>query len=168
MVSVLGSNRNQATKKNTVRPSRSIWIWNTLAEYQKMRLGEKINLPTLNIRFWKGKIVVTSDKEAMFSRIRMTKEDARYHRFLSRQPGSKEVITYQMDPVTFRNCCFPFIAIYATRRAADDFGNRRTAIKREFAGDYLDTTKTEEEIVTRAMQVKYIKFRWFPSHKMDL
>ena len=55
------------------------------------------DLPTVLIRFREGAIAVTADIEAMFSRIRMKKEDARYHRFLWRPPGSEDIITYQMD-----------------------------------------------------------------------
>ena len=65
------------------------------------------NLPTVLIRFREGVIAVTADIEAMFSRIQMKRENARYHRFLWRPPGSGDIITYQMDRVTFSNYSSP-------------------------------------------------------------
>ena len=63
-----------------------------------------------------------------------------------------------MDRITFGNCCSPFLAIYATRRAAEDFDNGRTAavkaIKENlYMDDYLDSAKTEEEAISRAKDV---------------
>ena len=58
------------------------------------------DLPTVLIKFQEGAIAVPSDIEAMFSRIRMTKQDAQYYRFLLHPPGSDKIITNQTDRVT--------------------------------------------------------------------
>ena len=119
--------------KNTISKRKLRVVFDSAAAFNGKCLNDALitgpkllnDLPTVLVKFREGAIAVTSDREAMFSRIRMTKQDARYHRFLWKPPGSEKIITYQMDRVTFGNCCSSFFAIYATRRAADDFGNGR-------------------------------------------
>ncbi|XP_057379669.1 uncharacterized protein LOC130701908 [Daphnia carinata] len=50
-------------------------------------------LPSVLIKFREAEVAFTADIEAMFSRIRLRPQDARYHRFLWREDGSSEIKT---------------------------------------------------------------------------
>ena len=54
----------------------------------------------------------------MFSRIRLTKEDARYHRFLMTDPETGRVEVFQMDRLTFGDGKSPFVAMVTLHRTA--------------------------------------------------
>ena len=95
------------------------------------------------------------------SRIRLRAEDARYHQFLWPEETAGRILTYQMDRLTFGDCCSPFIAIYVTRKTAEDHGQGRPdavqAIHNNlYMDDYLDSAKTEEEAIKKALAVKDI------------
>ena len=62
-------------------------------------------LPQISVKFREGKIAFTADIEAMFSRIRLRSEDARYHRFLWREKGSDRLRLLQMNRLTFGDRC---------------------------------------------------------------
>ena len=113
------------------------------------------------MKFREGAVAFTADIEAMFSRIRLRKEDAPYHQFLWPDETTGIIRTYQMDRLTFGDCCSPFIAIYVTRKTAEDHGQGRPdavqAIHNNlYMDDYLDSAKTEEQAIKRALAVKDI------------
>lgn len=67
-------------------------------------------------------------------------------------------MTYQMDRLTFGDCCFPFIAVFATRKVAEDYGEEKEetvqAIKENvYVNDYLDSCKSVEDAIERARNV---------------
>ena len=51
----------------------------------------------------------------------MKPEDAKYHQFLWPDETTGEIKTYQMNRITFGDCCSPFVAIYATIKATEDY-----------------------------------------------
>ena len=73
-------------------------------------------LPKILIKFREGQVAFTADIEAMFSWIRLTPEDARFHRFLWKEPGSDEIQVLQMDRLAFGDKCSPYIAISVVQR----------------------------------------------------
>ncbi len=118
-------------------------------------------LPKILVKFREGQVALTADIEAMFSRIRLTPEDARFHRFLWKEPGSDEIEVLQMDILAFGDKCSPFIAISVVQRVAEEFGKDRTeasnAIRHNlYVDDYLDSTSTTEEAMRRAKDVREI------------
>uniref|UniRef100_A0A5S6Q5Z7 Uncharacterized protein n=1 Tax=Trichuris muris TaxID=70415 RepID=A0A5S6Q5Z7_TRIMR len=97
----------------------------------------------------------------MFSRIRLRPEDARYHRFLWKDPESERVKVFQMDRVTFGDTCSPFIAICTIMRTAHEFGQGREEAVRAiqnnlYMDDYLDSARTTLEAIARARDVQDI------------
>ncbi len=81
-------------------------------------------LPAVLIKFREGAFAFPAGIEAMFSRIRLTEEDAKYHRFLFQDRNSDVVNVYQMDRLTFGECS-PSVAIYTLRRTGRDHGEDR-------------------------------------------
>ena len=79
-------------------------------------------LPQVLTKFCEGDVAFGADIEAMFSRIRLQRQDARYHRFLWKEKDSDVINTYQMDRLAFGDTSSPCEAIYVNRRAAKDFG----------------------------------------------
>ena len=60
--------------------------------------------------------------------------------------------------LTFGDCCSPFVAVYATRKVAEDYSKGREgaadAIRnRLYMDDYLDSADTVEKAVQRAKEV---------------
>ena len=91
----------------------------------------------------------------MFSRVRLTPEDARFHRFLWKEAGSDHVEVLQMDRLCFGDKCSPFVAISVVHRVADDYGQdcpeAANAIRENFYGDdYLDSSDTTDGAVRLA------------------
>ena len=118
-------------------------------------------LPSVLIKFREGAVAFTADIEAMFSRIRLRPEDARYHRFLWMEKGSADVSTYQIDRLTFGDRCSPFVAIKTVQRVANDFGEGKPeaveALKSKlYMDDYLDSSKEVDEGIRRAKEVQWI------------
>lgn len=74
------------------------------------------------------------------SLIRMTKQDAQYHRFLWKPPVSEKISTYQMDRRLGQR------KIAAMKAINDDL----------YIEDYLDCAKTQKEMITRVEEVKEI------------
>ncbi|KFD62110.1 hypothetical protein M514_25712 [Trichuris suis] len=108
------------------------------------------------LKFSEGSIAFAADVEAMFSRIRLHPEDARYHRFLWKDPESERVKVFQMDRVTFGDTCSPFIAISTIMRTAHEFGQGREEANNLYMDDYLDSARTTSEAIARARDVQDI------------
>ncbi len=111
----------------------------------------QIQLPPVLIRFREGRIAFAADIEAMFSRIRLRPEDAVYHRFLWKEEGSEELITYQMNRLLFRDKCSPFVTI----KVAEKPKAIKAIKKNMYMDDYLDSVRSDEA-VNRARDVKQI------------
>ena len=95
----------------------------------------------------------------MFSCIKLTHRDARYHRFLVKHDDEEEYPFYQMDRLTFGDGPFSFIAISTMHRRAEDHGNDREkaikAMKEHFyVDDYMNSFDNEEEAIEISKQVK--------------
>ena len=67
-----------------------------------MLTGPKLQseLPEILLKFRERPIALGADIKAMFSRIRLTKADARYHRFLMTELTTEEEV-YQMNRLAF-------------------------------------------------------------------
>ncbi|CAB4034545.1 hypothetical protein M514_27252, partial [Paramuricea clavata] len=79
-------------------------------------------LPQVLTKFREGNVAFGADIEAMFSRVRLQEQDARYHRFLWKEKNSEVIDTYQMNRLAFGDTSSPCEAIYVTRRTAKDHG----------------------------------------------
>ena len=66
---------------------------------------------TRNPMFRQRPIAFGADIEAMFSKIRLTKEDARHHRFLMTDPETGRVEVFQLDRLTFGDGASPFVVM---------------------------------------------------------
>uniref|UniRef100_A0A5S6QAK1 Peptidase aspartic putative domain-containing protein n=1 Tax=Trichuris muris TaxID=70415 RepID=A0A5S6QAK1_TRIMR len=75
-------------------------------------------LPMVLMKFSEGEVAFAADIEAMFSRIRLRPEDARYHRFLWKEDKTERTKVFQMNRVTFGDTCSPFLAISIIIRTA--------------------------------------------------
>ncbi|XP_028411629.1 uncharacterized protein LOC114534388 [Dendronephthya gigantea] len=118
-------------------------------------------LPQVLTKSREGDIGFGADIEAMFSRVRISERDARYHRFLWTEKDSNVVDTYQMNRLTFGDTSSPCEAIYVTRRTATDYGSGKPeAVKaineNLYVDDYLDSAETKDEAVRKGNDVKEI------------
>lgn len=110
------------------------------------------------MKFRERRAAFTAEIEAMFSRIRLTPKDARYHRLLWTDKETGQTIIYQMNRLTLGDCCSPFVAVHTTRKVAENFGKDReeaadAICNRLYMGDSLDYRHTVEQAVKRAGEV---------------
>ncbi len=80
-------------------------------------------LPQVLAKFREGDVAFGGDIEAMFSRVRLQEQDARYHRFLWKEKDIDVIDTYQMDRLAFGDTSSPCEAIYVIRRTAKGYGH---------------------------------------------
>ncbi|KHJ40363.1 Tas retrotransposon peptidase A16 [Trichuris suis] len=118
-------------------------------------------LPMVLMKFSEEEVAFAADIEAMFSRIRLRPEDARYHRFLWKEDKTERTKVFQMNRVTFGDTCSPFLAISTIMRTAREFGQGKEeavrAIKNNlYMDDYLDSAGTISEAIVRAREVRDI------------
>lgn len=111
-------------------------------------------LPLL-VGFREYPVGVTADIEAMYSRIRMNEDDARYHRFLW-EDDNGEIKLYQMTGVVFGDSPSPCQAIHTLSRTAEDFGSPEILDlieKRFYMDDYVNSFVNEKEAITTSKQL---------------
>jgi hypothetical protein len=120
-------------------------------------------LPAVLLRFREEDVAFVADVEAMFSRIRLTTEDARKHRLLWKVPGDNPrlITVLEMTRVVFGDGPSPCLAIATLQRAAQDFGGEDpeatdTILNGMYVDDLLDSTRTLQEANQRATQVSTI------------
>lgn len=117
-------------------------------------------LPSVVIKFREGEIAWTSDIKGMYNRIRLSKADRRFHRFLwPEEDGSTSVC--EMTRLTFGVNCSPYVAIKTTWQAAADAGpgfeDVMKAVKSNFyVDDYLGSASTNEQAVRIATRVQSV------------
>ncbi|XP_028405773.1 uncharacterized protein LOC114528349 [Dendronephthya gigantea] len=144
-------------------------VFDAAAKYNGKSLNDALlpgptlqnELPHVLTKFREGDIGFAADIEAMFSRIRLREEDARYHRFLWREKDSIKVDTYQMNRLAFGDTSSPCEAIYITRRTAADYGMGKEEAVRAieenlYVDDYLDSAESTREAIRRGNEVKNI------------
>ncbi|XP_057366955.1 uncharacterized protein LOC130687814 [Daphnia carinata] len=109
-------------------------------------------------RFRQEECAWASDIKAMFSRLRLSAEDARFFCFLWRQKSSGNMVTYKMDRLPFGASCSPFVAIHTIQRIAEDAGvEEKVAVavrERMYVDDYLSSAPTVQEAVQEASAVR--------------
>ena len=155
--------------KNTLGPKKLRVVFHAAAPIRGRCLNDALykgpawlnQLPQVLIKFREKRIAFTADIEAMFSRIRLAPADALYHRFLWRERESGQMITYQMNRLTFGDCCSPFVAVYTTRKVTEDYekGKEEAAEAihaRLYTDDCLDSADTIEQAVKKAEEVDSI------------
>ena len=104
--------------KNTLGPNKLRVVFNAAAPFRGKCLNDALykgpawlnQLPQMLIKFRERRVAFTADIEAMFSRIRLKPEDARYHRFLWKEEspriGKDDHISD--EPLDFRRLLLPF------------------------------------------------------------
>ena len=154
--------------KKTAEEKELRIVFDATAEFEEKSLnnsmltGSKLQseLPEILLKFRERPIGLGADIEAMFSRIRLTKADARYHRFLMTEPTTGEVEVYQMNRLTFGDAASPFVAMATLHRTAEDYGGGQEracrAIKNFYMDDYLDSFDSADEAIRVGRCVKDI------------
>ena len=88
----------------------------------------------------------------------MTKRDARFHRFIWKDVDSENYEVYQIERISFGNCCSPFIALQTIRQTVIDYSpdedTSKTIRENLYVDDYLDSHQTEEMAIQKATKVK--------------
>ncbi len=106
-------------------------VFDAAAKFQGKCLNDSIlsgpalrtPLPAVIFKFREGEVAWTLDVGAMFSRIRLRKDDCRFFRFLWRRKGEERNQVCEFKRLPFGATCSPFIAISMTRRAVMDFSD---------------------------------------------
>ncbi|XP_032798967.1 uncharacterized protein LOC116935851 [Daphnia magna] len=115
-------------------------------------------LPSVYLKLCEGEIAWAADIKAMFSRIRLRQEDARYFRFRWRRDEKEGADVCEMKRLPFGATCSPFIAISTTRRISSDFTGDPRVIEainqRMYVDDYLSSAKSVEEGIEEAVGIE--------------
>ena len=164
---------HQGVYKKSAKEKTLRIVFDATAEFEEKSLnnsmlkGPKLQseLPEILLKFRERSITLGAQMETMFSRIRLTKADARYHRFLMTEPTTGEVEVYQMNRLTFGDAASPFVAMATLHRTAEDYGGGREracrAIKKNFyMDDYLDSFDSADEAIGVGRCVKDILRKW--------
>lgn len=110
------------------------------------------------LRFRENKVAVCADIEAMFSRISVCKEDARFDRFLCRESPEEPIKVYQMKGVVFGDSSSPCLAINTLLRTVRDVPcseHVRESVRSQFyVNDYLDSYEDEETAARICMEIR--------------
>ena len=116
------------------------------------------SLAAVITRFRAHEIAWASDVEAMFSRFRLSEEDANYFCFLWGKEKIASPDVCRMDRLPFGASCSPFVAIYALRRIMEDAGANDPVISavREsmYVDDYLNSASSVDTAVAEASFVR--------------
>ncbi|XP_057380657.1 uncharacterized protein LOC130703053 [Daphnia carinata] len=100
----------------------------------------------------------TSDIEAMFSRFRLTAEDANYFCFLWQDKETHEPVVCRMDRLPFGASCSPFVAIHTVRQIVRDAGVEERIITatrdQMYVDDYLGSAPSVPAALGEALVVK--------------
>lgn len=143
-------------------------VFDSAARYQGKSLNDCLlsgpalqnDLLDVLLRFREHEVAIVGDIEAMFSRVMMDPDDARYHRFLWRSSRSETISTYQMSGVVFGDTPSPCLAIRTLLRTSEDFPcspEVRSAIKDQFyVDDYLYSHQTASDALGMACNVRDI------------
>ena len=144
-------------------------VLDSAAEFQGKSLNKALltgpalqkKLPSVMLKFRQREVAICADISTMFSRIRLKPEDARHHRFLWSEKGKSEILTFQIDRLTFGDASSPFIANLTLRRTADDHGKGHQRVveaiyENFYVDDYLDSTDTPGQAIDLGRQVKAI------------
>ena len=147
--------RKRSTNKMRVVFDASATIGKAgLSMNQRLWTGPKLQIEILDVllRFREYKFAFVADIKAMFSRIRLTPDDAMAHQYLWPAENGK-INVYQMQRVTFGTAASPCLAIAITRRAAKDFGQDRPEGKRLIEEQmYVDDAVTSEPTIEGAIE----------------
>ena len=119
----------ESTKKSVEKKKLRI-VFDAAAEFKveslnsSMLTGQKLQkeLPEILIKFREKPIARGADIEAMFSRIRLSQDNARYHRYLMPYPTTGKVEVFRMNRLSFGDAASPFVAMSTLHRTADDYG----------------------------------------------
>ena len=143
-------------------------VFDSAVEFQGKSLNKALltrpplqnKLPSVMLRFRQRAVAICADI-AMFYRIRLTKDDAQFPRFLWTEKGSQEILTFQMNRLTFGDASSPIVAISTLRWTARDRGGDDAraigAINKNFyVDDILDSTDTPEEAIQLGRRVESI------------
>ncbi|KFD46128.1 hypothetical protein M514_12994 [Trichuris suis] len=119
----------RGVRKKSTSTQKLIIVFYSSASYNGRSLNSALltgpalqnELPVVLLKFSEGEVAFAADIEAMFSRIRLRLEDARYHRFLWKEESTETTRVLQVDRVTFRDMCSPFIAVSTLTHTAHEF-----------------------------------------------
>lgn len=125
--------------------------------------GPKVinDLISVLLRFRREKICLICDIQDMYLRIRLTKEDKDFHRFLWRKSLKDEVIVYRLTRHPFGSSGSPYIAISTIKNHAEKKKNeypRATEMiqKSSLVDDQLDSFESPEDAVSTLAQLRTI------------
>ncbi|XP_059080061.1 uncharacterized protein LOC131878169 [Tigriopus californicus] len=133
-------------------------VFDSAAKYSGLSLNDCLFTgPTLQnelilllLGFREYPVAVTADIEAMYSRIFMNQEDARFHRFLWTEDVAGQPELYEMTRVVFGDSPSPCQAIHVLQRTVEDFGTPRlleVVQNRFYMDDFLNSYKSEMEAI---------------------
>ncbi|XP_063994304.1 uncharacterized protein LOC135171606 [Diachasmimorpha longicaudata] len=112
------------------------------------------SLFTLILRFRQYNYVLTGDIEKMYRQFLIREEDRNYQRILWRNSNG-EIITYQLNTVTFGLSCAPFLAIRALQQLATeetkDFPTAARILKNDL---YVDDLLTGFDNIDEAISAR--------------
>ncbi|XP_064642828.1 uncharacterized protein LOC135497063 [Lineus longissimus] len=128
------------TPVRVVLDDKSRYQGHSLNDY--LAKGNSVNSSIFDIglRFRENEVGVIADISKMFQSFKLSKDDARYHRYLFRSTPDEEIKVYELQTVTFGDKPSPAAAVFALRHIANKHAHSEIdrVIKKQF---YIDDLK---------------------------
>ncbi|XP_053392148.1 uncharacterized protein LOC128554860 [Mercenaria mercenaria] len=155
---------------NVNKPGKVRVVFDCAAKYHGISLNSQLlqgpdlmnSLVGVLIRFWKEKVALAADIEAMFHQVRVTEEDCDALRFLWWPGGdiTQQPKCYRMKVHLFGATSSPSCAAYALKRTATDnarlFGKEVVStVERDFyVDDCLKSVETDDKAIKLATDLQ--------------
>lgn len=143
-------------------------VFDSASKFKGLSLNDRLlsgpplqnDLMDVLVRFREHPVAVSADIEAMFSRILVREEDARFHRFLWREDSTSPIEVYQMTGVVFGDTSSPCLAIRTLLRTADDVNcseDSKSRIRNQFyVDDYLDSYEDPCQAISSSREIRTV------------
>lgn len=131
---------------------------NGISLNQVQLVGEKLqdDLALLLMRFRYNRIAITADIKKMYRQIEVHPDDRRYQKIFWRDSPNEELLSYELNTITYGQAAAPHCAVRALQQCAIDHDKEYPLASKHvltcfYMDDYLGGGDTEE----KAKEIKY-------------
>lgn len=146
---------SDTTPVRVVYDSKARFQGHSLNDYLAKGENMNLNLFEIGLRFREKEVGVVADISKMFQAVKLTQDDARYHRYLFRPTPTEPVRVYELTTVTFGDKPSPTAAVVALRHVAREYApddqDMHRVITKQF---YVDDLSESKRSTNDAAQLK--------------
>ena len=146
---------SNSTPVRVVYDAKARYNGHCLNDYLAKGDNLNLNIFEIGLRFREYEVGVVADISKMFQAIKLTPDDARFHRYLFRDSPDKPIEVFELQTVTFGDKPSPTAAIIALRHVAQEHAPDNPEIQRVVSNQfYVDDLNDSQRSVD---SVKFLK-----------